>query len=185
MRITDSRYDRDRLRLAVAYRIDRPRGPDSDDPGLHGSLGGPDPQDLPALPQGVPGHRVRRRRGKSPRQMTTSASPRSRAPGGGSRCHARLLRAARQGTAPAGTPHRGCGDVLRRVPTPSSASARQPHHVRATRGTCPRSSHTATSSCSPLVPTGRPTWIRDSSRYFPTNCAACRSADRHDPAAAA
>ena len=48
MRITDSRYDRDRLRLDDRLPADRARGPHPHHPALHAACRRPDPQAVPA-----------------------------------------------------------------------------------------------------------------------------------------
>ena len=70
MRITDCRYDRDRLRLAVAYRLIAHEARTQTIRHCTGLSGDRIRKLYRHYMQGVPGRRVRRRRGKSPRQMS-------------------------------------------------------------------------------------------------------------------
>lgn len=69
MRITDCRYDRDRLRLAVAYRLIAHEARTQTIRHCTGLSGDRIRKLYRHYMQGVPGPTVRRRRGKSPRQM--------------------------------------------------------------------------------------------------------------------
>ena len=70
MRITDCRYDRDRLRLAVAYRLIAHEARTHTIRHCTGLSGDRIRKLYRNYPADVPGPRVRRRRGKSPRQMS-------------------------------------------------------------------------------------------------------------------
>jgi hypothetical protein len=70
MRIIDCRYDRDRLRLEVAYRLIAHEARTQTIRHCTGLSGDRIRKLYRHYIQGQPGQRVRRRRGKSPRQMT-------------------------------------------------------------------------------------------------------------------
>lgn len=70
MRITDSRYDRDRLRLAVAYRLICHEARTHTIRQCTGLSGDRIRKLYRNYMQGLPDRRIRRRRGKSPRQMS-------------------------------------------------------------------------------------------------------------------
>ena len=70
MRITDCRYDRDRLRLEVAYRLIAHEARTQTIRHCTGLSGDRIRKLYRHYMQGLPGRRVRRRRGKSPRQMS-------------------------------------------------------------------------------------------------------------------
>jgi hypothetical protein len=70
MRITDSRYDRDRLRLTVAYRLIRHEARTHTIRQCTGLSGDRIRKLYRAYVQGPPEQPVKRRRGKSPRQMS-------------------------------------------------------------------------------------------------------------------
>ena len=70
MRITDCRYDRDRLRLAVAYRLIAHEARTQTIRQCTGLSGDRIRKLYRDYIQGLPGQRIRRRRGKSPRQMS-------------------------------------------------------------------------------------------------------------------
>jgi hypothetical protein len=70
MRITDCRYDRDRLRLAVAYRLIAHEARTHTIRHCTGLSGDRIRKLYRNYPADFPGPRVRRRRGKSPRQMS-------------------------------------------------------------------------------------------------------------------
>jgi hypothetical protein len=70
MRITDCRYDRDRLRLAVAYRLIAHEARTQTIRQCTGLSGDRIRKLYRHYMHGLPGPGIRRRRGKSPRQMT-------------------------------------------------------------------------------------------------------------------
>ena len=70
MRITDCRYDRDRLRLSVAYRLIAHEARTQTIRHCTGLSGDRIRKLFRVYVQGRPGPRVRRKRGKSPRQMS-------------------------------------------------------------------------------------------------------------------
>jgi hypothetical protein len=70
MRISDCRYDRDRLRLAVAFRLIAHEARTQTIRHCTGLSGDRIRKLYRHYMQGLPGRRVRRRRGKSPRQMS-------------------------------------------------------------------------------------------------------------------
>jgi hypothetical protein len=70
MRITDCRYDRDRLRLTVAYRLIAHEARTQTIRHCTGLSGDRIRKLYRHYMQGLPGPRIRRRRGKSPRQMS-------------------------------------------------------------------------------------------------------------------
>ena len=70
MRISDSRYDRDRLRLTVAYRLIRHEARTHTIRHCTGLSGDRIRKLYRNYPQGPAGRPIRRRRGKSPRQMS-------------------------------------------------------------------------------------------------------------------
>ena len=70
MRISDCRYDRDRLRLAVAFRLIAHEARTQTIRHCTGLSGDRIRKLYRYYVQGLPGQHVRRRRGKSPRQMS-------------------------------------------------------------------------------------------------------------------
>lgn len=178
MRITDCRYDRDRLRLSVAYRLIAHEARTHTIRLATGLSGDRIRKLYRNYPHGEPGSRVRRRRGRSPRQMSYFQ-----------RSHEHEMQAAVLGSM-----LRCCGllDLSRTLQRPGiDEVARFCDVYEAFLGVCPkrlitfehawylrqvlaRHDEFVLANC----PDCQALWIRDTLDILPDNCACCRSSHR-------
>ena len=177
MRISDCRYDRDRLRLAVAFRLIAHEARTQTIRHCTGLSGDRIRKLYRHYMQGLPGAACP----SSTRQVATpdvllQQVRGTRAAGGHAGLHALLLRASRTGRsacpAPRSRKSRGSATCTRR----SCASVPPPPSASSTPGTLDRCSVTATSTCWQAAQTAAHCGSGTRSRCFPDVCAAagCR-----------
>lgn len=175
MRITDCRYDRDRLRLSVAYRLIAYEARTHTIRSATGLSGDRIRKLYRNYVHGATGSRVRRRRGRSPRQMTYFR-----------RSHEHEMQAAVLGTM-----LRSCGlldprrvfgppgihevarfcDVYDAFCSVCATALITFEHAWYLRQVLARDDEFILANC----PECRALWVRDTLDILPDNCAACRT----------